>query len=333
MSKRLALLAALLFATLHTAKADEPSCKFATVDGIRIFYREAGNPDAPTILLLHGFPSSSHMFRTLMPKLAGRFHLIAPDYPGMGFSDAPPAASFKPSFDSVAEITEKLVAQLGVNRMIVYEQDFGGPVGMRLAVRHPDWIAGLIIQNTPITLDGWDPARLKAIEANADLPMADKRAAAESRVVPTTAQFLYQHGARQPAALDPASWAVDAWVMRNPESRRIMTDLQLDIPSNFQQYPVWQAYLKRRQPKTLVVWGRQDPIFSPDGAEAVKRFVPAAEIRYYDTGHFALEEDSSDIARQISRVFAAPAQGRTGSIKTDSSERKRAHGHTVKARA
>lgn len=278
--------------------------KFATVDGIKIFYREAGDPKKPTILLLHGFPSSSHMFRDLIPLLSSRFHLLAPDYPGMGYSGAPAADKFTATFDSIAGVIEKFVRQVGEEKLIVYMQDFGGPVGMRLAVRHPEWIAGLIIQNTPISLDGWDPARLKDVQANAGPETPEKRAAAESRVVPATALFLYQHGARNPAGLNPDAWTNDGYALGQPENKRIMTDLQLDIPSNLDLYPTWQAYLRTHEPRTLVVWGRGDPLFAPAGAEAVKAEVPAAEIRYYDTGHFALEEDSADIARQIIRVFS-----------------------------
>lgn len=293
--------------SIGLAHAETTTNRFATVDGIKIFYREAGDPSLPTILLLHGFPSSSHMFRELMPKLSANFHVLAPDYPGMGFSEAPDEKKFTPTFDNVADIMEKLVAQLGEKHLILYEQDFGGPVGMRLAVHHPDWVSGLIIQNTPITLDSWDATRLAGIVKAADASLPEQRKAAENRVVPATATFLYQHGSRNPSALDPASWAVDTYVMANTDSRRIMADLLVDLPSNFAQYPVWEAYLRKNQPKTLVVWGKADPSFALIGADAVKRFVPDAEIHYYETGHFALEEDVDDIARQIISRFAAPA--------------------------
>jgi pimeloyl-ACP methyl ester carboxylesterase len=199
---------------------------------------------------------------------------------------------------------QRLTEQSGQKKVILYEQDFGGPVGMRLALRHPDWIAGLIIQNTPISLDGWEPARLKAVQGNEGRLTAEKRAAAEARVVPATAEYLYHHGARDPAALNPDAWASDEFSMSKPDNRRIMTDLQLDIPSNLAQYPLWQAYLRNYQPKTLVVWGSGDPIFATAGALAVKKEVPNAEVHFYNTGHFALEEDSTDIAKQIISNFA-----------------------------
>jgi pimeloyl-ACP methyl ester carboxylesterase len=286
------------------ASASMTYYKYANVDGLKIFYREAGDPKQPTILLLHGFPTSSHMFRDLIPLLSDRFHVLAPDYPGMGYSDAPPVDKFIATFDSVADVTEKLLQQLGQTRVVIYMQDFGGPVGMRLAVRHPDWIEGLIFQNTPISFDGWNPDRLKAAQALAAPVAPEKRAEAEGRVTVERAMFLYQEGARNPTALNPDAWVNDAYAIGKSENKRIMADLILDIPSSFRRYPEWQEYLRSRQPRTLVVWGRRDPVFEPAGAEAIRRAVPTADVIYYDTGHFALEEDGAPIAREITRVFA-----------------------------
>lgn len=279
------------------------SYHYASIDGIKIFYREAGDHAKPTLLLLHGFPSSSHEFRDLIPLLADRFHVIAPDYPGMGYSEAPAADKFTPTFDALAGITEKLLTRLGEQHVIVYMTDFGGPVGMRMAVSHPDWISGLIFQNAVISLAGLDPARRQRDEAIAGAASAEKRAIAASHVSMATALLLYQHGARNPAALNPDAWTNDAAALANPDSKRIMTDLQLNIPTNVASFPAWQNYLRVNQPKTLVVWGRNDPIFSPEGAESIRKEIPAAEVRYYNTGHFALEEDYQDIASQIRRVF------------------------------
>jgi pimeloyl-ACP methyl ester carboxylesterase len=285
------------------ALAAEVNYRFVSVDGIRIFYREAGDPRNPTILLLHGFPSSSHMFRDVIPELDERFHVIAPDYPGMGNSEAPSAAKFTATFDSVADIIEKFAQTIGVSHSILYMQDFGGPIGMRLAAKHPEWVRGIVIQNIPVSLDGWEPSRLKAVQDNVGPETPTRRAAAESRVALTTDMFLYRHGARNPDGLNPDAWTVDAFALTSPESRRVMTDLQLDISSNLSLYPKWQDYLRVNQPKTLVVWGDGDPIFVPRGADAYKDFVPAAEIHHYNTGHFALEEEHSDIARQVIRFF------------------------------
>ena len=284
-------------------RADAVMYRHATVDGISIFYREAGDPHRPTILLLHGFPSSSFMFRELLPLLDDRFHLVAPDYPGMGYSEAPSAAKFTATFDNVATVMDDLAGQLRLTHYILYMQDFGGPVGMRLALKHPQRVAGLIIQNTPISLDGWDPDRLEAVQALAGPVTLEKRAAVEARVTEATAVLLHQAGAAHPERLDPDSWADDAFALSDPEKKRIMTDLQLDIPTNLHLYPAWQDYIRTSRPQTLVVWGRNDPIFAVAGAEAVRKLNPAAEVYLYNTGHFALNEESADIAARIRRFF------------------------------
>jgi pimeloyl-ACP methyl ester carboxylesterase len=300
-----ALAASVLTLACAGAQAADVSYHDATVDGIKIFYREAGEKSKPTLLLLHGFPSSSHEFRDLIPLLSDNFHVVAPDYPGMGYSDAPPADKFTPTFDNVTAIIEKFIVGLGDPHLIVYMTDFGGPVGMRMAVHHPDWISGLIFQNAIVSVAGIDPARRKRDEAISGEITPEKRALAESHVSLATALLLYQHGARNPAALNPDAWTNDAVALANPDSRRTMTDLQLNIPSNVALFPVWQAYLRTHQPRTLVVWGKNDPIFLPAGAEAIKQEVPDASVHYFDTGHFALEEDHVDIARQINQFFAS----------------------------
>jgi pimeloyl-ACP methyl ester carboxylesterase len=277
-----------------------------SVGGIRIFYRQAGDPDKPTILLLHGFPTSSHMFRDLMPRLASDFFVLAPDYPGMGYSEAPTRDRFAPTDDSLADVIEKFARQLAPRPFIIYMQDLGGPVGMRLATRHPDWIGGLIFQNTPISTADWEPTRLKSIQPDDGPVTAVQQAAAESRVSLDTARFLYQHGARSPDALNPDAWTTDAYALNQPENRRIMVGYLLDGRSNLRLYPAWHEYLRHSHPRTLVVWGRNDPIFLEIGASDIKHEVPAADVHLYDTGHFALEEDSEDIARQIKNWFRHP---------------------------
>jgi len=286
------------------AQAADVSYHYATVDGIKIFYREAGEKSKPTILLLHGFPSSSHEFRDLIPLLSSNFHVLAPDYPGMGYSEAPAADRFKPTFENVSILVEDFVRSFGNPHLILYMTDFGGPVGMRMAVRHPDWIDGLVFQNAVISEAGVDPSRRKRDAAITGEITPEKRALAESHVSLATALLLYQHGARNPAGLNPDAWTNDAVALANPDSRRIMADLQLDIPNNVASFPVWQAYLRMHQPRTLVVWGKNDPIFLPAGAEAVRQEVSDASVYYYNTGHFALEEDHVDIARQINKFFS-----------------------------
>jgi pimeloyl-ACP methyl ester carboxylesterase len=301
--RRLAAALPLCLAALG-AGAQTVSYRTMMVDGAALFYREAGDPAKPAIVLLHGFPSSSHMFRDLIAPLATRFHVLAPDYPGMGYSEAPDEARGAATFDSVAASIDTFVALASHGPVILYMQDFGGPVGMRYALKHPGQIAGLIFQNTPISLDGWAPARLAAVQAGALADMPARRAAAAQRVTLATAQYLYQQGARHPDVLNPDAWANDAWALAIPADRRVMTDLQVDIATNLALYPGWQAYLQRHQPPTLVVWGSGDPLFPPAGAEAVRRAVPGATVQYYATGHFALEEDGADIAQRILARFA-----------------------------
>lgn len=296
---------AIIFATAtfllsESAFANSVLFKYASVDGLKLFYRESGDPAKETILLLHGFPSSSAMFRKLIPELSDDFHVIAPDYPGMGNSDGFPHETF----DSVSSIIGKFIKSVGDQHLIVYMQGFGAPVGMRLAVESPSAIDGLIIQNAPISLSGWDIPHLRAIAAAQRLGPADRRAFAEQDVTIATSILLHQQGATKSYKLDPNDWAADAFALSNPEKRQNMSDLEMDIPSNFPLYPKWQEYLRISHPKTLVVWGTKDPVLSPQGAIAVKQANPNTIVRFYDTGQFALDEDSSDIALEIKRRFS-----------------------------
>ena len=267
------------------------------VHDIRIFYREAGTPGKPVLLLLHGFPSSSHMYRELLPLLARDFHLIAPDYPGAGFSDYPSAEKFTPTFSHLTEIMAAFVEQLGLSSFVIYMQDFGGPVGFRMARQHPERVQGLVIQNANAYLEGIAADQLKGI-------MTPQRSQAEQLVTRAFTLFQYKTGARQPDAMDPTSWSLDAWILENPDVRRIQTELMLDYRSNVSEYPQWQAYLRKAQPKTLILWGRNDPIFLPSGAQAYLRDLPNAQLRFFDAGHFALEEEAPAIASEIRRAFA-----------------------------
>jgi pimeloyl-ACP methyl ester carboxylesterase len=244
------------------------------------------------------------MFRDLIPELDNHFHVVAPDYPGMGYSDAPSAETFAANDDSLTAVVEGFVQQLGNTRLILYMQDLGGPIGMRLATRHPEWVAGLIFQNTPISVAGWNPDRLKPLLVNTGPVTSEERAAAASRVVLDTAIFLYQRGARDPGGLNPDAWATDAYALSKSENRRIIAGYLADARLSLPLYPEWQAYLREKQPRTLVVWGKHDPVFSEAGIADIKNAVPSAEVHLYDTGHFALEEDSEDIAWQITQFFA-----------------------------
>jgi pimeloyl-ACP methyl ester carboxylesterase len=278
--------------------------KTTEVAGLRIFYREAGEPSKPTIVLLHGFPSSSYHFNDLIQRLATRFHLIAPDYPGMGYSDAPAAAVLRPTFDDVAMAIDAFIIQRAPGLVIIYMHDLGGPIGMRIASAHPERIAGLIFQNTVISVEGWNPEILKRYERLGGPETPDKLAEAEQLATVNRDMFLHRTGARRPDSLNPDNWAMDAYAFSFPEKRTFMARLLMNLTSNVQHYPKWTAYLKERQPKTLVVWGRNDPLMNPANAELVKQDVPTAAVRYFDGGHFVLDEYPGEIAELIIATFS-----------------------------
>jgi pimeloyl-ACP methyl ester carboxylesterase len=278
--------------------------KTADVAGLRLFYREAGDPSKPTIVLLHGFPTSSHQFSDLIPRLADRFHVIAPDYPGMGYSDAPAPTVLRPTFDDVAKAIDAFIAQFAPGPLILYLHDIGGPIGMRIATAHPERIAGLIFQNFTISVEGWNPERLKVYERLGGPETPEKLAETEQFATVERAMFLHKKGARQPDALNPDNWAIDAYAFSIAANRVFMSRLFMNLSTNIQHYAEWSAYLKDRQPKTLIVWGRNDPLILPAAAEFVKQVVPAADLRYFDAGHFALDENADAIAQAIIETFA-----------------------------
>ena len=278
--------------------------KTADVAGLRLFYREAGDPSKPTIVLLHGFPSSSYQFHGLIPLLADRFHVIAPDYPGMGYSEAPDPTVLRPSFDDVATVIDAFIAQRVPGPLVLYLHDIGGPIGMRIAKAHPEGIAGLIFQNFTISVEGWNPERLKVYERLGGLETPEKLAETEQFATVERDMFLHTKGARQPDALNPDNWAIDAYAFSIAANRVFMSRLFMNLTTNIQYYPEWTAYLKDRKPKTLVVWGRNDPLIVPAAAEFVKQVLPAAELRYYDGGHFVLDEYVEAIADTIIETFS-----------------------------
>jgi pimeloyl-ACP methyl ester carboxylesterase len=278
--------------------------KTAGVAGLRVFYREAGDSSKPTIVLLHGFPSSSHQFHDLIPLLADRFHVIAPDYPGMGFSDAPDPIVLRPTFEDVAMVIDAFVTQRAPGPLILYLHDIGGPIGMRIATAHPERIAGLIFQNFTISVEGWNPERLKVYERLGGPETPEKLAETEQFATVERDMFLHKKGARQPEALNPDNWAIDAYTFSIAANRVFMSRLFMNLATNIQHYPQWTAYLKDRQPKTLIVWGRNDPLMLPAAAEFVKQVVPAADLRYFDASHFALDENADAIAQAIIETFS-----------------------------
>jgi len=272
------------------------------IDGLDIFYREADPGGAPTIVLLHGFPSSSHMYRELIPLLADHFHLVAPDYPGFGYSAAPSPDGFAYTFDHLADVMDRFLAALGLDRYSLYMQDYGGPVGLRLATRHPERIDALIVQNANAYAEGisaaFDPLKPFWADRTPRTEMA-----ARALLTRDTTVFQYTHGARRPDRVSPDAWTSDQAFLDQPGIDAIQLDLLHDYPSNLALYPAWQAYLRAHRPPTLVVWGRNDPFFTVPGAEAFQRDLPDAEIHLLDTGHFALEEERDAIAALLRRFL------------------------------
>jgi pimeloyl-ACP methyl ester carboxylesterase len=282
-----------------------PTTNYRTisVDGLKVFYREAGNPKQPVVLLLHGFPTSSHMYRELIPALADRYHVVAPDLPGFGFTEAPDRKTFKYSFDHLAEVMERFIEILSLGRYALYVFDYGAPVGFRLALRHPERIAALISQNGNAyeegLSDGWNP-----IQAYWKDPSPENRSALRAFLTPETTHWQYTHGAADPERLSPDTWTLDSALLARPGNDEIQLDLFGDYRSNVALYPKFQEYFRTKRPPLLAVWGKNDPFFLPAGAEAFGRDNPQAEIHLLDAGHFALESRGSEIA-VIIRDFLA----------------------------
>ncbi len=275
--------------------------RIALVEGLQIFYREAGDPANPTVLLLSGYPSSSFMFRDLIAALADDFHLIAPDYPGFGHSETPATNAFAYTFDHLAEVIETFAQTLNLKRFALYVQDYGAPVGFRIAARHPDWITSLIVQNGNAYDEGFTPAWAGFRALWADRSPATEKAV-EAFFAPDMTRYFYQEGTRSPDALSPDTWSLDQFFLDKPNNRAANLELFYDYRNNPPLYPLWQAYLRAHQPPTLIVWGRNDPFFGPEGANAFLRDLPNAELHLLNTGHFALEEDGNEIAALI-RAF------------------------------
>jgi pimeloyl-ACP methyl ester carboxylesterase len=278
--------------------------KTADVAGLRIFYREAGDSSRQNIILLHGFPSSSFSFHGLIPRLADQFRVIAPDYPGMGYSEAPAPTALRPTFDDMTNAIEAFIAQCTPGPVILYMHDIGGPIGMRIATAHPERIAGLIFQNFTIAVEGWNPERLKVYERLGGPETPEILVEIEQFATVDRDMFLHKRGARQPDALNPDNWAIDAYAFSIAANRAFMSRLFMNLTTNIQHYPRWAAYLRERQPKTLIVWGRNDPLILPAAAEVVKQVVPAADLRYFDGGHFVLDEYADAIAETIIETFS-----------------------------
>jgi pimeloyl-ACP methyl ester carboxylesterase len=269
--------------------------RIADVDGFKIFYREAGSPDAPKLLLLHGFPSASHMFRDLIPLLADRFHIIAPDLPGFGKSDMPVCDR---TFEGIAETIDLFTEIVGFDRYALYVFDYGAPTGFRLAVKHPDRITAIISQNGNAyeegLSDGWNPIRSYWEDAS-----VANREALRAFLKPETTIWQYTHGVPDPTAVSPDGYSLDNFYLARPGAHDLQLDLFGDYKSNVALYPAFQEYFRTHKPRLLAAWGKNDPFFLPPGAEAFKRDIPGAVVRFFDTGHFALETHAAEIAAVI----------------------------------
>ncbi len=276
--------------------------KTVEVDGLTIFYREAGHKAAPAVLLLHGFPTSSQTFRNLMPKLADRYRVIAPDYPGFGNSSMPSVEEFDYSFDNLARVIAAFTEKLGLTRYSLYVMDYGAPVGYRLATKHPERVQALIVQNGNAYVEGlrefWKPFRAYWKDHN---PETAKPLAGFLKLDVT--KWQYTHGTRNAETISPDTWTVDQYLLDRPGNAAIQLQLFYDYGSNPPLYPAWQAYFRAHQPPTLIVWGKNDFIFPAEGAHPYKRDLETIEFHLLDTGHFALEEDGDVIAAQIRRFL------------------------------
>ena len=272
--------------------------QYATIEGNNVFYREAGSKVAPSILLLHGFPTSSHMFRDLIPALADRYHVVAPDLPGFGFSDAPNRKKFHYTFDHLAKVIDGFTQTIGLERFAIYIFDYGAPVGLRLALAHPERITTIISQNGNAYEEGlskgWNPIQKYWKE-----PTAGNRVALRDFLTPEATKSQYLYGVQDAIQVAPESYELDSALLARPGNDEIQLDLFLDYASNVALYPKFQEYFRTKKPPLLAVWGKSDPFFLPAGAEAFKRDNPDAEVNFYETGHFALETHAEEIASTI----------------------------------
>lgn len=294
-----------LAASIHPAAAAETHYKTATLPEASIFYREAGDPAKPVILLLHGFPTSGHMFRDLIPELSADFHVIAPDLPGFGFSSAPDHEKFQYTFDHLAVVMGGFVEKLKLEKFSIYIFDYGAPVGLRLALKYPDRITGIVTQNGNAYVEGLSEEGWQPVRKYWEHPTQENRDALRNFLTPESTRWQYVHGVKDESLVAPESYTLDQTLLDRPQSAEIQLDLFGDYQNNVKLYPKFQEFFRTRKPPILAVWGKNDPFFLPPGAEAYKRDNPNAKVVFYDTGHFALETHAKEIGAEIRSFFAA----------------------------
>ena len=285
--------------------------QFADVSGKRIFYRESGKKESPAMLLLHGFPTSSHMFRNLIPALADDYRVIAPDLPGFGFSDSPDRARFSYTFANLAKVIDEFTQAIALKNYAMYVFDYGAPVGLRLALAHPERVTAIISQNGNAyeegLSEGWNP-----IQKYWNEPTAANRAALREFLLPEATKWQYVHGVPDESLIAPEAYKLDSALLGRPGNDEIQLDLFLDYASNVSLYPKFQEYFRTERPPLLAIWGKNDPFFLPPGAEAFKRDNPNAEVHFFDTGHFALETHAEEIGKIIRDFLARKFDGVLG---------------------
>jgi pimeloyl-ACP methyl ester carboxylesterase len=284
------------------------SYRTIAVNGLDIFYREAGPIDGPTVLLLHGWPASSHMFRDLIPKLADRFHLIAPDYPGFGFSSQPSTSEFTYTFDNIANLIDAFIDTLGITKLSMYVQDYGGPIGMRIATKRPELIRAIVVQNSNFHVEGISEA-LAPLATYWKDQSPEAEAAVRGFLTLETTTFQYTHGVHYPERVSKDAIALNQLNLDRPGNDAIQLALFRDYESNLALYPAWHVYLRAQQPPMLVIFGKNDPFFTPAGAEMIGRDNPNATLVPLDGGHFALEEHSTQIAAEMRSLADRVAAG------------------------
>jgi pimeloyl-ACP methyl ester carboxylesterase len=319
MRKLIVFVSALLvfFGLPAFSAAVTPTVLYRTVEvrGLKIFYREAGPPNAPVILLLHGFPSSSFMFRDLIPELAGEYHVIAPDYPGFGQSSFPDRKTFDYTFANLTNVIDGFLTVLKIDRYALYIQDYGSPLGLRLALLHPERVSALIVQNGNAYEEGlsaaWDPLRVFWQD-----PTPERREAVRGWLNAAGVRYQYLAGtpATQQNAFSPDTWTLDWALLNRPGNIDAQLDLLYDYRTNVALYPEFQRFLRERRPPILIVWGKFDPFFTVEGARAYQRDVPAAEVRFFDTGHFALETHAPEIGRLMREFLKKKAHQRRSTM-------------------